>query len=88
MENPNSIERHAPGSAPFPTIVRREATTATARTIAGWAFNLADDYEKLASNATMRPGEIGQKLQDHDQYVGAAAAMRAMVEKIEGEFSL
>jgi hypothetical protein len=65
-----------------------------ARTIAGWARELASEYEALAV-AEIEPGagplteeQIGQKMQSHDQFIGAAAAMRAMIEKIEGEFSL
>lgn len=66
-----------------------------ARRIAGWARQLAEDYEALAGlevNPTdagsLTDAEIDQRAQNHDQFVGAAAAMRAMVEKIEREFSL
>jgi hypothetical protein len=77
-----------------PSMTTPEGPKDAARQIAKWAAQLASEYEALAV-AEIEPGagplteeQIGQKMQSHDQFIGAAAAMRAMIEKIEGEFSL
>lgn len=74
--------------AQVPSVIRWNIQRENARSIRAWASDLAADYEALAGAAIIETDDKRQALQDHDQYVGAAAAMRAMVEKIEGEFSL